>query len=133
MKDDREITNYELRITKKGDSVFGRLSGFIIHHSSFIILILLIVFAFRTAGCQFDVTGNPDVSLLRVRVSPGIAAVPVNGRLLLTAMVTGSQQSNGITWTIVGSNNGSWEGGKNTGLTVTYLAPAIPAALQGEL
>jgi hypothetical protein len=89
-----------------------------------IVAVAFVFFVLRSAGCQFDITGNPDVKLLIVHVSPAIAVVPVNGRLVLTATITGSQQSSGITWTVIGSNNGRIDG---NGLTATYYAPSAPA------
>ncbi len=80
----------------------------------------LVAFAFRSAGCQFDITGNPDVNLVTVHVSPDSAAVPMGGQLTLTATVKGYLADGTVTWLVDGSNKGTIVA---NGLTAIYTAP----------
>ena len=85
-------------------------------------MLCIIAFGIRMAGCQFDITGNNDVNLLTVHLSPDSAAVPFNGQLMLTATVLGYQNDGGVSWVVDGLNSGTIVG---TGLTAVYTAPGF--------
>ena len=85
-------------------------------------LLLLAAPLYFAAGCQYDLTGNPDVSLLTVHVAPDSAVVPLGGSLALTATVTGAMSDPTITWVVEGAGNGTVVG---SGLTAIYSAQGI--------
>ncbi|MDP4200120.1 MAG: hypothetical protein Q8922_12155 [Bacteroidota bacterium] len=111
----KNITNYKLRIA-------NRRNDDTIRHSSFFIRHLLLVFLVMAmgGGCMYTISGNPDVSLLTVTMSPSRATVPINGILDLTADIRGVSHSAAITWTIIKSPGGDSVVG--TGLSAQYHA-----------
>jgi hypothetical protein len=73
------------------------------------------------SGCQYNISGNPDVNLLAVHISPDSAAVPTNGSLVLTASIKDFLHEGTVTWSIQEPSAGTIV---SNGLTATYIAPA---------
>jgi hypothetical protein len=70
------------------------------------------------AGCQYSISGNPDVNLVAVHVSPIAATLPVNGKLQLNASLGGS--TSGVSWSITSAKQDSIV---SNGLSAMYYAP----------
>ena len=97
---------------------FGTPRNDSIRNSLFLVSSLLFVL---TSGCQYNISGNPDVNLLAVHVSPDSAVVPTNGSLALTATIKDFLHDGTVTWSIEEPNGGTIV---SNGLTATYTAPA---------
>jgi len=72
-----------------------------------------------TAGCQYNISGNPDVNLVAAHVSPISATLPVAGKLQLTATAFGST-SPSVSWSILSPSQDSVVA---TGFSAIYYAP----------
>jgi hypothetical protein len=85
-------------------------------------LAVLLVIALN-AGCMFTINGNPDVSLVSVRVSPIAMTLPLldsgdnAAPLTLLAVVTGAGANTNVSWVSTGVGNDSILG---NGLSATY-------------
>ncbi len=84
-----------------------------------LIPVAIALFGIREAGCQFTFSGNPDVSLVTVHVSPIAATVDTGGKLNLTATITGYKQAGTVSWSVVGSTSGKII---SNGLSATFIA-----------
>jgi hypothetical protein len=85
------------------------------------LVLVLVLWAFRLTGCDYNITGNPVVSLVQVTLSPQTATIGTSSQLALTATIKNYLHDGSVSWEFVGSSVGQIA---PSGLTATYTAPA---------
>ncbi len=80
-----------------------------------------VLFVLREAGCDYNITTNPDKSLVVVSVSPQAVTLTPSGEITLTAAVTHFQHDSTLTWSLSDPNIGQLS---SNGGTAVYKAPA---------
>jgi len=80
-----------------------------------------VLFVMREAGCDYNITTNPDKSLVVVSVTPQAVTLTPNGQITLTAAVTHFQNDSSLTWSLSDPNIGQLS---SNGGAAVYKAPA---------